>query len=76
MPNELLLLVLFKEKAITKLHENYLYCARKTKKRYYAKVDLCLHVPPKCINLIRQPISTVPSEMLLHEFLNETQIAA
>ena len=64
---------MFKEKAITKFHENYLYCARKSKK--VTKVDLCLHVPGKFMNLIRQPVWNVPIEMSLHNFLNEIQIA-
>ena len=33
---------MFKEKAITKLHENYLYCARKSKKVTILK-SICVY---------------------------------
>ena len=55
MPNDLLLLVGFKEKAIKAPRNIYLYCVRKNKK-VTAKVDLRLHVPSKFMNLFRQRV--------------------
>ena len=78
MPNVLLILVMFKEKAIAKFRENYLYYARINKKVTMLKL-ICVYTyrrRPKFMSLIRQPVWTVPIEMPLHNFLNEIQIAA